>query len=131
MSAKRETRASEASEMRARSAKPEGAKRPCSPAGLAGRFAEQACKLVRSRRGQSRESGYLWLLIWLHSVGTGFDTASGRHKIDTFIVYFSTIINLMIQFVGETRQKYPSPSKFAQYHSTERNSKEQSLLYIT
>ena len=46
MSAKRETRASEASEMRARSAKPEGAKRPSSPAGLAGRSAERACKLV-------------------------------------------------------------------------------------
>ena len=46
MSAKRETHASEASEMRARSAKPEGAKRPSSPAGLAGRSAERACKLV-------------------------------------------------------------------------------------
>ena len=46
MSAKRKTRASEASEMRARSAKHEGAKRPSSPAGLAGRSAERACKLV-------------------------------------------------------------------------------------
>ena len=46
VSAKRETRASEASEMRAQSAKPEGAKRPSSPAGLAGRSAERACKLV-------------------------------------------------------------------------------------
>ena len=48
VSAKRETRASEASEMRAQSAKPEGAKRPSSPAGLAGRSASRACKLVRS-----------------------------------------------------------------------------------
>ena len=46
VSAKRETRASEASETRARSAKPEGAKRPSSPAGLAGRSAERACKIV-------------------------------------------------------------------------------------
>ena len=46
MSAKRKTHASEASEMRARSAKPEGAKRLSSPAGLAGRSAERACKLV-------------------------------------------------------------------------------------
>ena len=46
MSAKRETRASDASEMRAQSAKLEGAKRPSSTAGLAGRSAERACKLV-------------------------------------------------------------------------------------
>ena len=38
--------ASEASEMRAQSAKPEVAKRPSSPAGLAGRSASRACKLV-------------------------------------------------------------------------------------
>ena len=46
VSAMRETRPSEAREMRAQSAKPEGAKRPSSPAGLAGRSAERACKLV-------------------------------------------------------------------------------------
>ena len=46
MSAKRKTHANEESEMRARSAKPEGAKRPSSPAGLAGRSASRACKLV-------------------------------------------------------------------------------------
>ena len=46
VSAKRETRASEASEMRAQSAKPKGAKRPRSPAGLTGRSAERDCKLV-------------------------------------------------------------------------------------
>ena len=46
MSAKSETRASEASEMRAQSAKPKEAKRQSSPAGLAGRSAEWACKLV-------------------------------------------------------------------------------------
>ena len=49
VSAKRETRVSKASEMRARSAKPEGAKRPSSPAGLAGRSAERACKLVKRK----------------------------------------------------------------------------------
>ena len=39
-------RAGEVSKTRARCAKPEGAKRPSSPAGLAGRSAERACKLV-------------------------------------------------------------------------------------
>ena len=39
-------RVSEASEMQAQSAKLKGAKRPSSPAGLAGRSAERACKLV-------------------------------------------------------------------------------------
>ena len=48
----RETRTSEASEMRARSAKPKGAKRPSSPAGLAGRSAERACKLVEDEEKQ-------------------------------------------------------------------------------
>ena len=48
VSAKREMRASKASEMRAQGAKPEGAKRPSSPAGLAGRSAERACQLVTS-----------------------------------------------------------------------------------
>ena len=51
VSAKRETRASKASEMRAQSAKPEGAKRPSSLAGLAGKSAERACKLVSSIDG--------------------------------------------------------------------------------
>ena len=39
------------------SAKPEEAKRPSSPAGLAGRSAERACKLVFFFRYLSRETG--------------------------------------------------------------------------
>ena len=42
----------DASAKRARSAKPKGAKRPSSPAGLAGRSAERACKLVEDEEKQ-------------------------------------------------------------------------------